>query len=155
MVRLRGSFSEQAKGGEAGEGAAAKAYAENDAGEDIAEEMQAEDDPGKGDAGGEEEERQLERRIEIAEHERYGKCGHGVAGREGKTVGRKNLRPAVRFELAGARTMLEPGKLDEFKKNVAKLENRAVFEIPEILSRLMENQLRAESREKEAVRASR
>lgn len=56
--------------------------------------------------------------------------------------------------VAGVGEMLEPGKLDEFKKNVAKLENRAVFEIPEILSRLMENQRQTESREKEAVRAS-
>jgi hypothetical protein len=40
--------------------------------------------------------------------------------------------------VVGAKKMLEPGQLEEFKKNVAKIENRAVFEIPEILARLLE-----------------
>jgi len=34
--------------------------------------------------------------------------------------------------------MLEPGVLTEFRKNVACLHNRAIFEIPEILAELLE-----------------
>jgi 1,2-diacylglycerol 3-beta-galactosyltransferase len=37
----------------------------------------------------------------------------------------------------GVKQMLEPGALAEFRKNVAVLENRAVFEIPEILAKLL------------------
>jgi hypothetical protein len=37
----------------------------------------------------------------------------------------------------GAKQMLEPGTLVEFRKNVAAQENRAVFEIPEILAGLL------------------
>src|SRR5262249_42021116 len=37
----------------------------------------------------------------------------------------------------GVAQMLDPAKLAEFKKNVAALNNRAVFEIPEILGRLL------------------
>ncbi|HKV63772.1 MAG TPA: glycosyltransferase [Candidatus Acidoferrum sp.] len=37
----------------------------------------------------------------------------------------------------GVRRMLEPASLAEFRKNVAAQENRAVFEIPEILAKLM------------------
>jgi hypothetical protein len=37
----------------------------------------------------------------------------------------------------GAKKMLEPGALANFRKNVAAQENRAVFEIPEILARLL------------------
>ena len=38
---------------------------------------------------------------------------------------------------AGVRQMLEPAGLAEFRKNVAALENRAIFEIPEILAKLL------------------
>jgi spore coat polysaccharide biosynthesis predicted glycosyltransferase SpsG len=38
----------------------------------------------------------------------------------------------------GVRQMLEPARLAEFRKNVAALNNRAIFEIPEILAKLME-----------------
>ena len=38
----------------------------------------------------------------------------------------------------GVRQMLEPAKLAEFRKNVAALDNRAIFEIPEILAQLLE-----------------
>lgn len=38
----------------------------------------------------------------------------------------------------GAKQMLEPANLAEFRKNVAALENRAIFEIPEILARLLQ-----------------
>jgi len=37
----------------------------------------------------------------------------------------------------GVKKMLEPGTLSEFRKNVAAQHNRAVFEIPEILAKLM------------------
>lgn len=39
--------------------------------------------------------------------------------------------------LDGVKQMLEPGKLTEFRKNVTALNNRAVFEIPEIFAELM------------------
>jgi UDP-N-acetylglucosamine:LPS N-acetylglucosamine transferase len=39
--------------------------------------------------------------------------------------------------LDGVRQMLEPAKLAEFRKNVAALDNRAIFEIPEILAKLL------------------
>jgi glycosyl transferase family 28 len=38
---------------------------------------------------------------------------------------------------AGVRQMLEPAGLAEFRKNVAALQNRAIFEIPEILAKLL------------------
>jgi hypothetical protein len=34
--------------------------------------------------------------------------------------------------------MLEPAALAEFRKNVAALDNRAIFEIPEILGQLLD-----------------
>jgi hypothetical protein len=37
----------------------------------------------------------------------------------------------------GARKMLEPERLAEFRKNVAALDNRAIFEIPEMLAKLL------------------
>ncbi len=37
----------------------------------------------------------------------------------------------------GVRQILEPAKLAEFQKNVAALDNRAIFEIPEILANLL------------------
>src|SRR5713101_500761 len=45
----------------------------------------------------------------------------------------KNFRDVV----AGVRQMLEPANLAEFRKNVAAQENRAIFEIPEILAKLL------------------
>jgi 1,2-diacylglycerol 3-beta-galactosyltransferase len=39
--------------------------------------------------------------------------------------------------VAGVRQMLDPANLAEFRKNVAAQENRAIFEIPEILARLL------------------
>jgi len=39
--------------------------------------------------------------------------------------------------VSGVKQMLEPGKLAEFRKNAAALNNRAVFEIPEILAGLL------------------
>ncbi len=38
---------------------------------------------------------------------------------------------------AGVREMVEPARLQEFRKNVAVLENHAIFEIPEILAGLL------------------
>jgi UDP-N-acetylglucosamine:LPS N-acetylglucosamine transferase len=37
----------------------------------------------------------------------------------------------------GVRQMLEPARLAEFRGNVAALDNRAIFEIPEILAKLL------------------
>jgi 1,2-diacylglycerol 3-beta-galactosyltransferase len=45
----------------------------------------------------------------------------------------KNFREVV----AGVKQMIEPASLAEFRKNVAAQKNRAVFEIPEILSQLL------------------
>jgi hypothetical protein len=36
--------------------------------------------------------------------------------------------------------MLEPARLAEFRKNVAALNNRAIFEIPEMLAKLLAEQ---------------
>ncbi len=41
-------------------------------------------------------------------------------------------------EIVGAvRQMLKPGVLEEFRRNVERLENRAIFEVPEIFGRLL------------------
>jgi len=45
----------------------------------------------------------------------------------------KSFREAV----TGVQQMLEPATLVEFRKNIAALENRAIFEIPEILAKLL------------------
>jgi Glycosyltransferase family 28 C-terminal domain len=39
--------------------------------------------------------------------------------------------------VGGVKQLLEPGKLPEFRANVASLNNRAIFEIPEIFARLL------------------
>ena len=44
---------------------------------------------------------------------------------------------SFREVVEGARRMLEPVRLAEFRKNVAALDNRAIFEIPEILAVLL------------------
>jgi hypothetical protein len=44
---------------------------------------------------------------------------------------------SFRDVVAGVRQMLEPATLNEFKRNVAALDNRAIFEIPEILAKLL------------------
>jgi hypothetical protein len=46
---------------------------------------------------------------------------------------------------AGVRQMLEPATLAEFRKNVAGLDNRAIFEIPEILAKLLGEPPRADT----------
>ena len=43
----------------------------------------------------------------------------------------------------GVRQMLEPVRLAEFRKNVAALNNRAIFEIPEMLAKLLGSEDRA------------
>jgi UDP-N-acetylglucosamine:LPS N-acetylglucosamine transferase len=45
----------------------------------------------------------------------------------------KNFRQIV----GGVTQLLEPGTLAEFRRNVATLENRAIFEVPEIFARLL------------------
>ena len=44
---------------------------------------------------------------------------------------------SFRDVVEGVQKMLEPATLAEFQKNVAAQENRAVFEIPEILGKLL------------------
>jgi UDP-N-acetylglucosamine:LPS N-acetylglucosamine transferase len=44
---------------------------------------------------------------------------------------------SFRDVVAGVRQMLDPVVLAEFRRNVASLNNRAVFEIPEILAKLL------------------
>ena len=46
----------------------------------------------------------------------------------------KNFREIV----SGVRQLLEPGTLAEFRSNVSALDNRAIFEIPEIFARLLD-----------------
>ena len=45
--------------------------------------------------------------------------------------------PSFREIVTGVQRMLEPATLAEFRKNVAALDNRAIFEIPEILAKLL------------------
>jgi hypothetical protein len=45
----------------------------------------------------------------------------------------RNFREIV----GGVRQLLEPGTLAEFRRNVAALENRAIFEVPEIFAKLL------------------
>jgi hypothetical protein len=44
---------------------------------------------------------------------------------------------SFREVVEGVRQMLEPARLAEFRRNVAALDNRAIFEIPEMLARLL------------------
>src|SRR4029077_1704200 len=44
---------------------------------------------------------------------------------------------SFREVVSGVQRMLEPATLAEFRKNVAALENRAIFEIPQILDKLL------------------
>lgn len=50
---------------------------------------------------------------------------------------------SFREVVAGVRQMLEPATLAEFRKNIAGLNNRAIFEIPEILAQLLGEARRA------------
>jgi hypothetical protein len=47
--------------------------------------------------------------------------------------------------VSGVTQILEPGKLAEFRRNTEKLNNRAIFEIPEIFAKLLGEQARAAS----------
>ena len=59
----------------------------------------------------------------------------------------KSFRDIVK----GVRQMLEPATLAVFRKNVAALNNRAIFEIPEILAHLLgEKPVSAETERKRA-----
>lgn len=58
-------------------------------------------------------------------------------------------------EVAGAvRSFLEPGKLDEMKGNVAKLDNRAVFDIADYLSELLTGNATGREEEPAAAKAA-
>jgi glycosyl transferase family 28 len=54
----------------------------------------------------------------------------------------------------GVKQMLEPARLAEFRKNVAAQENRAIFEIPEILAALLGELPQSSVRAEELIRAS-
>jgi len=55
---------------------------------------------------------------------------------------------------SGVKQMLEPARLTEFRRNVAAQNNRAIFEIPEILAKLLDELPRGTNRSPELVRAS-
>jgi len=57
--------------------------------------------------------------------------------------------------VSGVRQMLEPARLAEFRKNVAAQDNRAIFEIPEILAKLLGEPTPAASSETTPVPVSR
>jgi len=54
----------------------------------------------------------------------------------------------------GVKQMLEPARLAEFRKNVTAQENRAIFEIPEILAALLGELPQSSVRDEEFIRAS-
>src|SRR5215831_16724426 len=56
--------------------------------------------------------------------------------------------------VSGAKQMLEPAKLKEFRKNVAAQNNRAIFEIPEILAGLLRELPGGTLQAEEFIRAS-
>jgi 1,2-diacylglycerol 3-beta-galactosyltransferase len=56
--------------------------------------------------------------------------------------------------VSGVKQMLEPARLAEFRRNVAAQNNRAIFEIPEILAKLLGEPAKGVSRRVELVRAS-
>jgi 1,2-diacylglycerol 3-beta-galactosyltransferase len=47
--------------------------------------------------------------------------------------------------VSGVQRMLDPAALAEFRKNVAALDNRAIFEIPEILDKLLRESAEAQT----------
>jgi len=55
---------------------------------------------------------------------------------------------------SGARQMLEPARLAEFRTNVDAQNNRAIFEIPEILAKLLGEPSAGANKSPELVRAS-
>lgn len=44
---------------------------------------------------------------------------------------------SFRDVVSGVRQMLDPGRIAEFRRNVSALDNRAIFEVPEIFARLL------------------
>ena len=58
---------------------------------------------------------------------------------------------SFRDVVAGVEQMLEPATLAEFRKNVAALDNRAIFEIPEILAKLLGEPSQSASVDRNAV----
>jgi Glycosyltransferase family 28 C-terminal domain len=57
--------------------------------------------------------------------------------------------PSFREVVNGVQRMLDPATLAEFRKNVAALENRAIFEIPEILDKLLRESANAQAPQSE------
>jgi Glycosyltransferase family 28 C-terminal domain len=54
---------------------------------------------------------------------------------------------SFRDVVAGTKQMLDPTNLAEFRRNVAALENHAIFEIPEILAKLLADNAQSSARE--------
>ena len=57
---------------------------------------------------------------------------------------------SFREVVSGVRRMLDAAALAEFRKNVVALDNRAVFEIPEILEKLLRESASAQTPERDA-----
>ena len=57
---------------------------------------------------------------------------------------------SFREVVSGVQRMLDPAALAEFRKNVAALDNRAIFEIPEILEKLRRESASAQTPERDA-----
>ena len=76
----------------------------------------------------------------------------GAAGVKEKGVGiaLKRFKDAV----SGVKQMLEPARLAEFRKNVGAQNNRAIFEIPEILAALLGESSESMLHVEEFIRAS-
>jgi hypothetical protein len=54
----------------------------------------------------------------------------------------------------GVQQILEPARLAEFRKNVAALDNRAIFEIPEMLAKLLgESEERVDHSHEQAIQS--
>src|SRR4029077_3549959 len=98
---------EQAVRSKGYEGSDTERGAEQAPGKHVTEEMHTKTDTRNADADGKKIKRRLQGRIEITDHERDGECCHGVTGREGELVRGKNLRPAMRFELARTLAMTD------------------------------------------------
>jgi 1,2-diacylglycerol 3-beta-galactosyltransferase len=57
---------------------------------------------------------------------------------------------SFREVVSGVQRIVDPAALAEFRKNVAALENRAIFEIPEILDNLLRKSAEAQSSQSDA-----
>src|SRR5882762_4713851 len=68
----------------------------------VTDEVHAQDDPRNRNAEGQDEQSRLQLRIENAQRYRDSERAHGMAGWERELVWRKNIGPAVGFDVAWA-----------------------------------------------------